>query len=179
MHSGRCFRKEGTALFSSTTNGTQRSNKSTLTIWCVLASGRRFFLRRHTDFASLHAIPFVLLSNSEKFAMCDTVGNDSRSGMRLALERYTGLVIAVWLCFVSGSMRSGANWRAELFREFHREKGMPVSPENLLESDFGVSSTSSFNAARRIMNEFLDRPVLPTAIFLQMTSGAGNVAGCK
>ena len=118
-----------------------------------------------TDFCSLHAIPFVLLSNSEEFAMYDTIGNDSRSGMRLALERLYQLGHRRMALFVGGSMRSGVNWRAELFLEFHREKGMPVSLENLLESDFGVSSTSSFNAARRIMNEFLDRPVLPTAIF--------------
>lgn len=118
-----------------------------------------------TGFDALQSIPFVLLSNSEKFSMHDTVGNDSRSGMRLALERLYQLGHRRIALFVGGSMRLGSNWRAELFREFHREKGLSVSPEMLLESDYGVSSTSSFAAARKIMSAFLDRPELPTAIF--------------
>ena len=118
-----------------------------------------------TGFDALRSTPFVLLSNSDKFAMHDTVGNDSRSGMRLALERLYQLGHRRIALFVGGSMRSGSNWRAELFREFHRERGLSVDPELILESDYGVSSTSSFAAARKIMNSFLDRPDLPTAIF--------------
>ena len=118
-----------------------------------------------TGFNTLHPIPFVILSNSEKFSMYYTVGNDSRSGMRLAFERLYQLGHRRMALFVGGSMRSGPNWRVELFREFHREKGMSLSPEMLLESDPCVSSTASFVAARRIMNEFLDRQDLPTAIF--------------
>ena len=121
--------------------------------------------RSTTGFDALHSVPFVLLSNSEKFAMYDTVGNDSRSGMRLALERLYELGHRRIALFVGGSMRSGANWRAELFHEFHRERGMSVSPGMLLESDFGVSSTSSFAAARKVMSEFLDRSNPPSAIF--------------
>jgi LacI family transcriptional regulator len=118
-----------------------------------------------TVFDVLHSTPFVLLSNSDKFAMYDTVGNDTRSGMRLALERLYQLGHRRIALFVGGSMKSGANWRAELFREFHRERGLSVDPELILESDYGVSSKSSLAAARKIMNSFLDRQDLPTAIF--------------
>ena len=117
------------------------------------------------DFETLDSIPFVLLSNADKHSTYDTVGNDSRNGMRLALERLYELGHRRIALFVGGSMRSGSNWRADLFREFHRERGLSVSPEMLIESDFGVSSTSSFSGARQIMNRFLDRPELPTAIF--------------
>ena len=118
-----------------------------------------------TVFDVLHSTPFVLLSNSDKFAMYDTVGNDTRSGMRLALERLYQLGHRRIALFVGGSMKSGANWRAELFREFHRERGLSVDPELILESDYGVSSKSSLAAARKIMNSFLDRQDLPTAMF--------------
>ena len=118
-----------------------------------------------TSFDALQSIPFILLSNSDKFSMHDTVGNDSRSGMRLALERLYQLGHRRIALFVGGSMRSGSSWRAELFREFHREKGLSVSPKMILESDYGVSSTSSLTAARKIMSAFLDRPHRPTAIF--------------
>jgi LacI family transcriptional regulator len=118
-----------------------------------------------TFFDVLQSTPFVLLSNSDKFAMYDTVGNDTRSGMRLALERLYQLGHRRIALFVGGSMKSGATWRAELFREFHRERGLSVDPELILESDYGVSSKSSLAAARKIMNSFLDRQDLPTAIF--------------
>ena len=118
-----------------------------------------------TRFDALQSTPFVLLSNTDKFSMYDTVGNDSRGGIRLALERLYQLGHRRIALFVGGSMRSGSNWRAELFREFHREKGLSVGSGSILESAYGVSSTSSFAAARKIMNSFLDQPDLPTAIF--------------
>jgi LacI family transcriptional regulator len=118
-----------------------------------------------TSFDGLQSTPFVVLSNSDKFSMYDTVGNDSRSGMRLALERLYELGHRRMALFVGGSMRSGSSWRAELFREFLNERALPVSSGMILESEYGISSTSSFAAARKIMNTFLDRSDLPTAIF--------------
>ena len=117
------------------------------------------------SFDELDPIPFILLSNSEKFSMYDTVGNDSRNGMRLALERLHQLGHRRIVLFIGGSMRSGPNWRAELFREFHQEKGLSIMQESILESDYGVNTTSSFDTARRFMNDFLTKPKLPTAIF--------------
>ena len=93
------------------------------------------------SFDALDHIPFVLLSNSEKFSMYDTVGNDSRNGMRLALERLYQLGHRRIVLFIGGSMRSGPNWRAELFREFHQEKGLTILKESILESEYGVNTT--------------------------------------
>ena len=118
-----------------------------------------------TDFSTLEGIPFVLLTNSDLYSEYDTVGNDSKAGMRAALEHLYSLGHRKIALLVGGSMRSGPSWRYDLFSEFYREKGLTVPANFLVTCDYSVNSTLSFLQARKSMEIFLNENPLPTAFF--------------
>ena len=118
-----------------------------------------------TNFSILEGIPFVLLTNSDLYREHDTVGNDSREGMRIAFEHLYSLGHRHIALFVGGSMSSDPSWRYDLFCEFYRNKGMTFPTDFLVTCDYSVDSTSSFLQARKSMEIFLGKSPLPTAIF--------------
>ena len=118
-----------------------------------------------TNFDTLETVPFILLTNSDLFSNYDTVGNDSKAGMRIALEHLYGLGHRRIALLVGGSMSSGSSWRRDLFCEFYREKGMSLQANMQVACDFSVSSTASFVQARKSMENFLSQNPLPTAVF--------------
>jgi len=118
-----------------------------------------------TNFDTLETVPFILLTNSDLYANFDTVGNDSKAGMRIALEHLYGLGHRRIALLVGGSMSSGSSWRRDLFCKFYREKGMSMPANMQVACDFSVSSTASFVQARKSMENFLSQNPLPTAVF--------------
>jgi len=118
-----------------------------------------------TDFSALEGIPFVLLTNSDLYPEYDTVGNDSKAGMRIALEHLYSLGHRKIALLVGGSMRSDPSWRYDIFSEFYREKGLTVPPKSLVSCDYNVDSTLSFLQARKSMEIFLSENPMPTAFF--------------
>ena len=118
-----------------------------------------------TDFSTLEGIPFVLLTNSDLYSEYDTVGNNSKAGMRIALEHLYSLGHRKIALLVGGSMRSSPSWRYDLFSEFYREKGLTVPANFLVTCDYSVNSTLSFLQARKSMEVFLNENPLPTAFF--------------
>ena len=118
-----------------------------------------------TNFSILEGIPFVLLTNSDLYLEYDTVGNDSKEGMRIAFEYLYSLGHRQIALLVGGSMSSGPSWRQDLFCEFYRNKGMTIPTNFLVTCDYSVNSTSSFLQARKSMETFLAKSPLPTAIF--------------
>jgi len=119
-----------------------------------------------TNFGTLETIPFVLLTNSDLFSNYDTVGNDSKAGMRIALDHLFELGHRRIALLVGGSITSsGSSWRRDLLGQFYREKGMCLPANMQVACNFSVSSTASFVQARKSMENFLSHKPLPTAVF--------------
>ena len=118
-----------------------------------------------TNLEPLGIIPFVLLTNSADFPTYDTVGNDSKEGMNLALERLYELGHRQIALFVGGSMKSGSSWRLEVFNNFYERKGMEAPTNMHVDCEFSINSVISFEKAKNAMEKFLAGSNLPTAVF--------------
>ena len=117
-----------------------------------------------TDFSTLEGVPFVLLTNSDLYSEYDSVGNNSKAGMRIALEHLYSLGHRKIALLVGGSMRSDPSWRYDIFSEFYREKGLTVPPKSLVSCDYNVNSLYLFTGAK-IYGNFPKRNPMPTALF--------------
>ena len=110
-----------------------------------------------TNFGVLGNTPFILITNSKHFSKYDTIGNDSRKGMIMALERLFELGHRRIALLAGGSMRGGSSWRFDTIKEFYSKKNMSF-PEGLnIHCDMNESSLASFSKARSSVRNFLKR----------------------
>ena len=118
-----------------------------------------------TNFGVLGNTPFILITNSKHFSKYDTIGNDSRRGMIMALERLFELGHRRIALLAGGSMRGGSSWRFDTIKEFYSKKNMSF-PEGLnIHCDMNESSLASFSKARSSVRNFLESGKSVTAIF--------------
>tara|TARA_B100000401_G_scaffold437523_1_gene383328 strand:- start:533 stop:1558 length:1026 start_codon:yes stop_codon:yes gene_type:complete len=118
-----------------------------------------------TNFGVLGNTPFILITNSNHFSKYDTIGNDSRRGMIMALERLFELGHRRIALLAGGSMRGGSSWRFDTIKEFYSKKNMSF-PEGLnIHCDMNESSLASFSKARSSVRNFLESGKSVTAIF--------------
>ena len=118
-----------------------------------------------TNFVVLGNTPFILITNSKHFSKYDTIGNDSRRGMIMALERLFELGHRRIALLAGGSMRGGSSWRFDTIKEFYSKKNM-YFPEGLnIHCDMNESSLASFSKARSSVRNFLESGKSVTAIF--------------
>ncbi len=118
-----------------------------------------------TNFGVLGNTPFILITNSKHFSKYDTIGNDSRRGMIMALERLFELGHRRIALLAGGSMRGSSSWRFDTIKEFYSKKNMSF-PEGLnIHCDMNESSLASFSKARSSVRNFLESGKSVTAIF--------------
>ena len=114
----------------------------------------------------LGQLPSVLLTNSNEFSGYDTIANDSKGGMILALERLFELGHRNIALFTGGSMMSaGSSWRLQTMKDFCSNRNIFFSEDLCIKCDMSVSSLESFSQARAAMRKFINKDTPATAIF--------------
>jgi LacI family transcriptional regulator len=114
----------------------------------------------------LGQLPIVLLTNSNEFSGYDTIANDSKGGMILALERLFELGHRNIALFTGGSMMSaGSSWRLQTMKDFCSNRNIFFSEDLCIKCDMSVSSLESFSQARAAMRKFIKKDTPATAIF--------------
>jgi DNA-binding LacI/PurR family transcriptional regulator len=103
------------------------------------------------------AVPVVVLGSGDNFPACDSVGSDTESGTREALDylydlghRRIGLIAGL-------SARRKAHTRQHMFIQFHARKHLPLDDALIIESEF--SDRAGYDAMCQLLA--LDEP--PTA----------------
>ena len=118
------------------------------------------------DLKILEHLPIILLTNSDAFASYDTIANDSKGGMVLALERLFELGHRDIALLTGGSMMSaGSSWRLKTMKDFYSNRNKFFSEDLCIKCDMSVSSLESFSQARSAMRKFLNGDTPATAIF--------------
>lgn len=118
------------------------------------------------DLKVLESLPIILLTNSDKFLGYDTIANDSKGGMILALERLFEFGHRNIALFMGGSMMSAdSSWRLQIMKDFCSNRNMFFSEDLCIKCDMSVSSLDSFSQARTAMRKFLSKDTPATAIF--------------
>ena len=120
----------------------------------------------NADLKILEHLPIILLTNSDAFASYDTIANDSKGGMLLALERLFELGHRDIALLTGGSMMSaGSSWRLKTMKDFYSNQNMSFSEDLCIKCNMSVSSLESFFQARSAMIKFLNKDTPTTAIF--------------
>ena len=110
------------------------------------------------DLKVLERLPVILLTNSDEFSGYDTIANDSKGGMVLALERLFELGHRIIALFTGGSMMSaGSSWRLQIMKDFCSNRNIFFSEDLCVKCDMSVSSQDSFSQARTAMRKFLSK----------------------
>lgn len=116
----------------------------------------------HTIFPN---IPIVILGDGLSYPSLDSVGNDSKGGVLLALNhlfdlghRHIGLV-------VGGSLRKTSSSRIEMYEKFHFERNLKLRQNYIARIEFGIRASDSIEKAKKSVLEILRQKHPPTAIF--------------
>lgn len=120
---------------------------------------------QETNFEILGNTPFILLTNSNHFSVYDTIGNDSKGGMIMALEKLFELGHRKIALLTGGSMIKDSSWRLEAIKEFYFKKNMSFPEDLNIKCDIGESSLASFSKARSSVRNFFASGKSITAIF--------------
>ena len=118
-----------------------------------------------TNFESLGNMPFVVLTNSTRFSDHDTIANDSRTGMNLALKKLFELGHRRIALLTGGSMLSGSSWRTDAIKGFYAQQNMTFPDDLNIKCDIGESSLASFAKARNSVLNFFASGINVSAIF--------------